>query len=127
MTEIDRAKANMQSLKTYVTDPLNATQKYFDTTGFKDAAIALELAATNVFGGSKEHPQRSLMAQIAILDDIFINLSTMAAKADTHSKRMELLDKAFKAQAQSSQALATLLNSQKSDVRLIQNNFYDNK
>lgn len=124
---MDRVKYNMESLKTYVSNPINATQKYFDLAGFQDAAFALEVAATNVFGGCKEHPQRALMAQIAILDDIFINMASQAMKAENHTKRMDLLNIALKAQNQSRQALSSLLQSQKNDVKLIQNNYYDNK
>lgn len=122
----DRIKGNMESLKTYVNNPINATQSYFDMANWKDAAISLELEASNVLSGCKEHPQRALMAQIAILDDLFINLSKQAMKAETHKMRMDYLNQAFKAQSQSRKALATLLNSQNSHIKLTQNNFYEN-
>lgn len=86
------------------------------TSSIEHVAATLYSRLLSIQDGNKDYIQSKLIAQQAVLDELFLVQVEMARKSGKHSERLELIDSAYKAAAGSRHCLATLLQSQRDEV-----------
>lgn len=116
ISEVAERVRRFENLNQHVTHGRIISNSITQTPNIDNVAATLYSRLLSIQDGNRDYIQSKLIAQQAVLDELFLVQVEMARKSGKHSERLELIDSAYKAAAGSRHCLATLLQSQRDEV-----------